>query len=541
MKNVNLVVLMGGNATRLEPVSYSLPKGLCIINSMPAIFNNIQQMIKRGLKQVTIVCNEKNIGVISQSFEKVYSDVLKLNFVIQKNANGPLGALQCANQHINNSTLVMLGDTLCDCDFSLEKSFVGYCENKNPDDFSRWCFLNDDETQNITGFNDKPKQKPQTQKIVMGVYFFKDHNLLKKLLAEDYESLHGEKQLSSLLSKYMEYESMFSQKIKNWKDIGTLEDYVKINTKLLNGRYFNNFKFNGQTIIKEGEASVIKYEIGWYKQINQTQLKVFVPHIIDYKISDGFYSYEMEYLNGHSLHIYNTFLPINLGNWEYILTNLMLTANNFWAYDKLKPSLDIVKAGENIYIEKTISRMKEWKNPISESEVVELNGQKLFGWKTVLEKLKTKIDVLIKNCKNNLSIIHGDMNFSNIFYYPEISGFKFIDPRGKFLEEGIWGDKRYDVAKMRHSFVYNHNKIVQGFFRLDKTAENCFNLVYDYDINKENLFNKVIKQFGFDAQEIKIIDGLLFLSQIPLHPEDKNFQIVSYLLGLKMLNECIGG
>jgi hypothetical protein len=28
-----------------------------------------------------------------------------------------------------------------------------------------------------------------------------------------------------------------------------------------------------------------------------------------------------------------------------------------------------------------------------------------------------------------------------------------IDPRGSFGEVGIYGDNKYDIAKMRHSFV----------------------------------------------------------------------------------------
>lgn len=539
MENVNLVLLMGGKATRLEPINYFLPKGLNIINSKPAVFNNIQQMIKRGLKEITIVCNDTNYYFIKQCFEMVYSKILKINIVIQKDLNGPLGAMQCTKDYINKPTLLMLGDTLCDCDFNLEKSFVGYSLNKNENDFRRWCFLEDDQQGKITCFVDKPSTKPNTKKIVMGVYFFKNYELLKRLLTKEYKFLHGEKQLSSLLANYMKYEPMFSQEINNWKDIGSLKDYANVNIGLLSGRYFNDFKFKGHTIIKEGGAPVIKHEIEWYKQIIETPLKIYIPHIIDYKIEEDFYSYEMEYLNGHSLHVYNTFFPIPFSNWEYILTNLIQTASAFWDYKDIKLNLDSQKAGINIYIEKTQKRIKEWDNELSEYEYVILNGQKMYGFNSVMKKLNNKLEKLISKCSDNLCVIHGDLNFSNIFYYPEINGFKFIDPRGNFMDEGVGGDKRYDVAKMRHSFVYNHNKLVQGFFALNQINENNFDLDYDYSEEKEQLFNDVVEKQGFCSEEIKIIDGLLFLSQIPLHKEDKEFQISSYLLGLKMLNECI--
>ena len=72
-----LVILMGGKASRLCPVTYSLPKGLNIINHKPAIFNNIDTLIKYGLKDIIIVCNDSNYDIISSMFRsnnKVYNN-----------------------------------------------------------------------------------------------------------------------------------------------------------------------------------------------------------------------------------------------------------------------------------------------------------------------------------------------------------------------------------------------------------------------------------------------------------------------------------
>ena len=44
---------------------------------------------------------------------------------------------------------------------------------------------------------------------------------------------------------------------------------------------------------------------------------------------------------------------------------------------------------------------------------------------------------------------------------------------------------------------------------------------------------------GFDVLEIKFIEGLLFLSMIPLHGDNPQRQTVFYLKSLELLNDVI--
>ena len=533
-----LVILMGGKASRLCPVTYSLPKGLNIINHKPAIFNNIDTLIKYGLKDIIIVCNDSNYDIISSMFRKCYKNLLNIQIVIQHELNGPLGAFQCAEPYINKPTLLMLGDTLCDCNFDYSKNFVGISENKNTNDFQRWCFAITDEDNKILEYEDKPNNKPISNKIVIGVYYFKNANLLKTLLKKDYPELNNEKQLSSLLSVYMKKEEMFAQTITKWQDIGTLENYVNTNSAYLTGRYFNNFKKTDLTIEKQSKEKVVSYEIDWYRQISKTPLKVLIPQFVSYKKGHNDYRYKMELLSGNSLYTYLNYYDIPISNVEYIIKSLFYTANIMWSYSNKKCVMNMPLASRYVFLSKTERRLKEWNNDIINKHEIILNGRKLLGYKEVLNRLSNQIEDLISQSEKYKAVIHGDLNFSNIFYYPDIGKFLFIDPRGKYYKIGIYGDKRYDVAKMRHSFVYKHNKLTHAGFSLQCDA-NEYKLTYDYDKKEDQLFDKIALMYGFNPTEIKIIDGLLFLSQIPLHKEDHSFQIASFLIGLKILNDSI--
>ena len=50
------------------------------------------------------------------------------------------------------------------------------------------------------------------------------------------------------------------------------------------------------------------------------------------------------------------------------------------------------------------------------------------------------------------------------------------------------------------------------------------------------MFDSIIERDGYDVDDIELIEGLLFISMIPLHKEDEKAQIMYYLAGLRCLN-----
>ena len=81
------------------------------------------------------------------------------------------------------------------------------------------------------------------------------------------------------------------------------------------------------------------------------------------------------------------------------------------------------------------------------------------------------------------------------------------------------------------------DKIKQEEF---KSGLSSFLRVYSFVTNVEKIFDKEAVKNGFDAQEIKFIEGLLFLSMIPLHVDNLQRQTVFYLKSLELLNDVIG-
>ena len=66
LNDIQLVVLMGGKATRLAPLNYSLPKGMLSVNQKPVIFNVISPLIEKGLKNITFIASPSNYDILKK-------------------------------------------------------------------------------------------------------------------------------------------------------------------------------------------------------------------------------------------------------------------------------------------------------------------------------------------------------------------------------------------------------------------------------------------------------------------------------------------
>ncbi len=136
------------------------------------------------------------------------------------------------------------------------------------------------------------------------------------------------------------------------------------------------------------------------------------------------------------------------------------------------------------------------------------------------------------------TVVHGDYCLSNILYDMRSRVVKFIDPRGSFGEKGIYGDPRYDVAKLYHSVYGLYDFMVQDLFRVsinnDQIELELAPRSQHKEINKR--FEKVFFA-DFSHKEVLLITALLFLSMPALHYDHPNRQVAMFSRGIMLLNE----
>ena len=73
-----------------------------------------------------------------------------------------------------------------------------------------------------------------------------------------------------------------------------------------------------------------------------------------------------------------------------------------------------------------------------------------------------------------------------------------------------------------------------------KKLGDSFSLKIDKNKKLDDLssyFDMQISKNGYNKREIKFIEGILFLSMVPLHDDKPDHQLAFYLIGVEILNE----
>ncbi len=177
---------------------------------------------------------------------------------------------------------------------------------------------------------------------------------------------------------------------------------------------------------------------------------------------------------------------------------------------------------------------------LMEEKTLIIDDIELQGFPEMEKEIEKRIERLF--CEGHSTIIHGDFHFGNILYDINARLVKLIDPRGNFGRSGIFGDCKYDFAKLRHSINGGYNYIVNDLFHVDLLEGNRIEFTLPQNPNKETLLEFLdgkISEEGFDLEDIKLIEGLLFLSMTPLHSGHPYRQLAMFARSIQLLNKVV--
>lgn len=136
------------------------------------------------------------------------------------------------------------------------------------------------------------------------------------------------------------------------------------------------------------------------------------------------------------------------------------------------------------------------------------------------------------------TLVHGDFCFSNILYGKDKRIFRFIDPRGSFGKIGIYGDIRYDVAKLYHSVDGTYETFITDNFEVTEHYPGIFQLFIDNTLSIKDVFEEVFFP-KYNKKEIKILQGCIFIGMCARHYDSRERQKAMYLTGIRLLNEGV--
>ena len=381
--------------------------------------------------------------------------------------------------------------------------------------------------------------------IFVGVFgFAKPHYFLE--LLKRYSNVHSE--MDTFYQAIFTYSQEYPFTIlhsQNWFDVGHSDNYSKATTSVA-ARSFNSIEIDEQRgILKKRSENKEKLvnEIRWYLRI-PNKLQYLLPRVYDYSLdlTDPYVS--MEYYGYHTLHESLVFGDLPLVKWQAIFQKLLFAINDMGQFTVTGERNQFETALRDIYLQKTFDRLDMMRNePDFHSffeNTITINGKEYRSLNEYIKMLPELIEKLVVNTfTGQFNIIHGDLCFANILIEDTYDFIRVIDPRGKFGTFDIYGDARYELAKLMHTLEGKYDFIIEDMFDIDVIGNTIEYHVHKQIDNITNVFLDVFRESIDNIQAVRLIEATLFLSMIPLHSDYKQRQFAMLTTGVMLLEQVI--
>lgn len=331
------------------------------------------------------------------------------------------------------------------------------------------------------------------------------YHFIKALLCADYDFILALK----IYSKDFPFRLL---KNDSWLDFGLISSYFHAKSAIFMQRHFNKISIdsNGTFIRKTSHlSSKIRAEIAWFESLPK-EMQIFTPKIHP---SDDKKSYKCEYLYLNTLAEIFVFGRLNGYAFKIIFDKIF---EFLFSLHSIKP-LD--SAPNFCFSLKSKERLEKFarQRDLDLNMPFRFNGKIAPSLNALVDKLDSFISAEFEPC-----FIHGDFCFSNIAFDFRALRIKTFDPRGMDFSGkiSVYGDKRYDYAKLMHSVLGLYDFIIFGFYECQfKDYEFRFSIEISENIKEiQRIF---LDSFDFgNKNEILAIVCHLFLSMLPLHSDD---------------------
>lgn len=226
------VVLAGGLATRLYPLTHATNKHLLPVYDKPMVYYPIRTLVNAGIKEILVVTG----GPFAGHFIRVIKNgmdfgVKHLEYAYQEGNGGIADALKLAEDFADNgSVAVILGDNCTDA--NIVKDVKNFEEGaliflKKVPDPERFGVPYFNKQKEITRIVEKPKNPP-TNLMVTGLYIY-DNTVFTKI-GKLKPSKRGELEVTDINNLYLKEKRLRWTLLKGfWSDAGTFKSLFQVN------------------------------------------------------------------------------------------------------------------------------------------------------------------------------------------------------------------------------------------------------------------------------------------------------------------------
>jgi len=263
------IILAGGKATRLYPITKGVCKQMLPIYDKPMIYYPLSVLMLAGIKDILIISTSKDLPRFKDLLGDGRSLGIKLSYAVQAEPKGIAQSLIIAEDFIKgDSVCLILGDNIFygyNLSELLHKSagikdgavIFGYYV-KDP---KRYGVLGLDRKRRVISIEEKPK-KPKSNWVVSGIYFY--DNKAVAIAKSIKPSARGELEITSVNNAYIKKGKLkveFLSRGHAWLDTGTYESLIDASVFIKT--------IEDRQGLKIGCIEEVAYRMGY---INKTQL-----------------------------------------------------------------------------------------------------------------------------------------------------------------------------------------------------------------------------------------------------------------------------
>jgi len=283
MENIYVILTVGGEGTRMYPLTLNCPKPLIDICNYPIIKRICEIFIVQGCRKFIFASKgyENSVRIKEvmglgrdlirrMQFHNIEISDLEFNYVPKYNDKGSADATRFAINffNINTDVVVVGGDQIMDIDI---KNMLNFHREKNAlmtiglmlvEDISQYGVSEVDENGKILKFIEKPKNNETKSRLAnIGVYILSPK--IKEIFkyANDVVKDFGKDLIPYLVNNNYDVYGFLHKYY--WNDVGTPDRYLQTTFDILNGK-LKNIKFN-----KNEE----RYEAIWIKDDTYNRIK----------------------------------------------------------------------------------------------------------------------------------------------------------------------------------------------------------------------------------------------------------------------------
>lgn len=224
------VILAGGLATRLRPLTWVTNKHLLPIYNKPMIYYPLEAMRKAGIKEVLLTCSPDHSGHFANLLKSGKDFDMRLYYAVQENPTGGIAdAMILAEEFVEREKLlVILGDNIFN--YSL-KSAAKKFEKKRKgamvfgvemDTKSKQYGVVEMDPRGIVKSIEEKPDDPKSTIAQTGIYMYDDRvfDFIKMLKPSD----RGQLEVTDLNNFYLKEGNLECEIIDWWIDAGTSHD-----------------------------------------------------------------------------------------------------------------------------------------------------------------------------------------------------------------------------------------------------------------------------------------------------------------------------